>query len=215
MEKLDHELGAIGFYFGGHPLQAYEAMLVRKKVTFAADIEGDYGRGKKVMRLAGVVRKRQERMSQRTKKKFCYLALSDPTGDFEVFIGDDLLNKSREIMSAGAIVEIQVSVDQRDGELKVFGNSVASLDSDVQQTLKGIIIRLRVANDESLDDLAQSIDAVKNAPSRKMGYVEVIAPIEAGREAHWRLPDNVGIGEKAQAALKSSRFVELIEEVYV
>ncbi|MEP6341830.1 MAG: DNA polymerase III subunit alpha [Maricaulaceae bacterium] len=214
VEKLDHELGAIGFYFGGHPLQAYEAMLVSKKVTFAADIEGDYKRGKKVMRLAGVVRKRQERMSQRTKKKFCYLALSDPTGDYEVFIGDELLNRSRDIMTAGAIVEVQVSVDQRDGELKIFGNAVSSLDSDVQQTLKGIIIRLRVANDESLDDLAQTIEAVKNAPSRKIGYIEVIAPIETGREAHWRLPDKVGIGEKARAALKSSKFIELIEEVY-
>ena len=215
VEKLDHELGAIGFYFGGHPLQAYEAMLVRKKITFAADIEGEYTRGKKVMRLAGVVRKRQERMSQRTKKKFCYLALSDPTGDFEVFIGDELLNRYRDVMTAGAIVEVQVSVDQRDGELKVFGNAVSSLDSDVQQTLKGLVIRLRVANEESLDDLAQSVEAIKNAPSRKIGYVEVVAPIDSGREAQWRLPDKVGIGEKAQAALKSSRFVELIEEVYV
>ena len=214
VEKLDHELGAIGFYFGGHPLQAYEQVLVQKKTTFAADIEGDYRRGKKVMRLAGVVRKRQERMSQRTKKKFCYLALSDPTGDYEVFIGDELLGRYREILVAGALVEVQVSVDEREGELKIFGNSISSLDSEMQQSLKGIVIRLRVANEDSLDDLEQSIIAVKNAPSRKMGYVEVIAPLQAGREAQWRLPDKVGIGEKARAALKSSRFVELIEEVY-
>ena len=157
VEKLDHELGAIGFYFGGHPLQAYEQVLVQKKTTFAADIEGDYRRGKKVMRLAGVVRKRQERMSQRTKKKFCYLALSDPTGDYEVFIGDELLGRYREILVAGALVEVQVSVDEREGELKIFGNSISSLDSEMQQSLKGIVIRLRVANEDSLDDLEQSI----------------------------------------------------------
>ena len=214
VEKLDHELGAIGFYFGGHPLQAYEAVLVRKKTTFCADIENEYRRGKKVMRLAGVVRKRQERMSQRTKKKFCYLALSDPTGDYEVFVGEELLNRYRDIMSAGAMIEVQVSVDERDGELKIFGNSMGSLDAEVQETLKGIVIRLRVANEDSLDDLHASIEAVKNAPSRKMGYVDVIAPLEAGREAHWRLPDKVGIGDKARAALKSSRYVEVIEEVY-
>ncbi len=214
VEKLDHELGAIGFYFGGHPLQAYEGVLLRKKTTFCADIESEYRRGMKVMRLAGVVRKRQERMSQRTKKKFCYLALSDPTGDFEVFVGDELLGRYRDIMSAGALVEVQVSVDERDGELKIFGNSVASLDADMQQSLKGIVIRLRIANDESLDDLEASIEAVKNAPSRKMGYVDVIAPLEAGREAQLRLPGKIGIGDKARAALKSSRFVEVIEEVY-
>jgi len=214
VEKLDHELGAIGFYFGGHPLQAYEAVLLRKKTTFSADIESEHRRGIKVMRLAGVVRKRQERMSQRTKKKFCYLALSDPTGDYEVFIGDELLNRYRDIMTAGALIEVQVSVNERDGELKIFGNSVSSLDTDVQQKLKGIIIRLRIANDESLNDLEASIAAVKNAPSRKMGYVDVIAPLDLGREAHWRLPDKIGIGDKARAALKSSRFVEVIEEVY-
>jgi len=146
--------------------------------------------------------------------KFCYLALSDPTGDYEVFVGDELLNRYRDIMTAGAIVEVQVTVDEREGELKIFGNSVSSLDSEITQSLKGIIIRLRIANEDSLDDLQAAITAVKNAPSRKMGYVEVIAPLEAGREAQWRLPDKVGIGEKAQAALKSSRFVELIDEVY-
>ncbi len=214
VEKLEHELGAIGFYFGGHPLQAYEAVLLQKKTIFSADIESEYRGGIKAMRLAGVVRKRQERMSQRTKKKFCYLALSDPTGDYEVFIGQELLDRYRDIMSAGALVEVQVSVDERDGELKIFGNSIASLDTQAQQKLKGLIIRLRSANDESLDDLHEVISAVKAAPSRKMGFVDIIAPLEAGREAHWRLPDKIGIGDKARAALKSSRFVEVIEDVY-
>jgi len=35
------------------------------------------------MRFAGVVRKRQERMSKRG-KRFAYVSLSDPGGDFEV-----------------------------------------------------------------------------------------------------------------------------------
>jgi len=56
------------------------------------------------MRFAGVVRKRQERMSKRG-KRFAYLSLSDSAGDFEVFVGEDLLTSSRSILEAGSILD--------------------------------------------------------------------------------------------------------------
>ena len=45
VEQLDHELGAIGFYLGGHPLETYLPVLERKKAVMAADIEERYKMG--------------------------------------------------------------------------------------------------------------------------------------------------------------------------
>ena len=68
VEQLDHELGAIGFYLGGHPLETFLPVLERKKAIMAVDLEDRYKAGARNVRLAGVVRKRQERMSKRGKR---------------------------------------------------------------------------------------------------------------------------------------------------
>ena len=52
----------------------------------AIDLESFCSSGGRAVRLAGVVRKRQERVSKRG-KRFAFMSISDPTGDFEVLVG--------------------------------------------------------------------------------------------------------------------------------
>jgi len=218
IEKLGHELSAVGFYFAGHPLEAYAAQLSRKKIVLSADIEEVYARGSRVMTFAGVIRKRQERMSKRG-KRFAYLALSDPSGDFEVFIGEELLFANRAIMEAGAIVQITAKVDERDGEIKIFTDKISSLDITAPAlVVKGLKIRLRSTSVESLDTLQACLEGLKNAPSKKMGYIEIIAPLprtQSGeqREGCWRLEGKIGLDPSIQAVIKATRLTEFIEEI--
>lgn len=212
VEQLDHELGAIGFYLGGHPLETYAPALERRKVVFAADISDKYTEGMRVMRFAGVVRKRQERMSKRG-KRFAYLELSDPTGDYEVFVGEELLSTNRNIMEAGAIVEVTAKVDERDGEIKIFSNSITSLEVSVQMRVQGLKIRLRSASIESLDALEACLISLKETPAKTMGYIEVVAPLGNNREGYWRLPGKMGIDAPVQAAIKATKLIETIEEI--
>jgi len=213
IEQLDHELGAVGFYFGGHPLETYAKILEKNKTIYSADIEERYKMGARAMRLAGVVRKRQERMSQRTKKRFCYLTLSDPTGDFEAFLGEELLGAHRDIMVPGAIVELTAKVDQRDGEIKIFTNTIQSLETRAVSQLEGLRIRLRSASPEALDNIQASLEGVSATPSKATGYVEIIAPLGEQKEGHWRLSGRYGIDDKNQAALRTSNLIEMIEEI--
>ena len=212
IEQLDHELAAIGFYLGGHPLESYAKVLERKKVVLSSDIDQKYKAGARAMRFAGVVRKRQERMSKRG-KRFAYLSLSDPAGDFEVFIGEELLNANRAILEAGSLIEITAKVDERDGEIKIFSNSIASLDTQVSERVVGLKIRLRSASIESLDALEKCLAALKDAPSKSMGFIEVIAPLGEHRDGHWRLAGKLGVDESVQAAIKATKLVETIEEI--
>jgi DNA polymerase-3 subunit alpha len=214
IDQLDHELGAAGFYFGGHPLETYQDILERRKTVMAADIEDRYHAGSRAMALAGVVRKRQERMSKRG-KRFAYVALSDPSGDYEVFVGEDLLAANREILTAGALVSVSSAVDQRDGEIKIFANTISSLNLKASETIKGLEIRLRSATPENLDALQACLDSVKDAPSKVMGYVEIVAPLGHQREAQWRLAGKIGIDKSIQKAIKASQIVETITEIAV
>jgi len=212
IEQLDHELGAIGFYLGGHPLETYAAQLEKRKAVMAVDIEREYQRKDQVMRLAGVVRKRQERMSKRG-KRFAYVGMSDPTGDYEVFVGEELLARSRDILVAGALVEITAKVDQRDGEIKIFSNTINSLEVSQTVSVKGLSIRMRSASEESLDALSRTLESLKNTPSKQSGYIDIIAPLGGSREGHWRLPFKVGVDSAAQKVIRLSKDVEIIEEI--
>jgi len=213
VEQLDHELGAIGFYLGGHPLETYLPVLERKKAVMSTDIEERYKMGARTVRLAGVVRKRQERMSKRG-KRFAFVNISDPTGDFEVLFGEELLGANRAILEAGALVELTAKAEDRDGEIRLFANSVTSLElTGEASVVKGLQIRLRSASTETLDELEKTLAELKKAPAKTTGYVEVFAPLEAGREGHWRLPGKFGIDPAIQKAIKAHRAVELITEI--
>lgn len=212
IDQLDHELSAIGFYLGGHPLDSFSDILEKRKVTFSADIQERCRSGMEVMRLAGVVRKRQERMSKRG-KRFCYLELSDSTGDFEVFVGEDLLGARREIMVAGGLVMVTAKVDERDGEIKIFSNTIEPLLVDTSIKPKGLKLRLRSATPESLSHLERCLDGLRSAPSKTSGYLEIIAPLGHNREGHWRLPGKIGIDPTIQAAIKATKLIETIEEI--
>jgi len=213
IERLDHELGAVGFYLSGHPLESYEDSLAKRGAVKAADIEVEYDMGRLTQRLAGVVRKRQERLSARG-KRFAYVSLSDSTGDYEIFVGEDLLTSHRDILEAGMLVEVTVKADRRDGEIKLFTNSIASLDVQaVQAVVKGLELRLRSATPEGLDLLEKTLEEIRNVPSKSMGYIEIVVPIGPDREAHWRLPEKIGLESSIQKALKATKIIETIKEI--
>ena len=213
VEQLDHELGAIGFYLGGHPLETYLPILERKKAIMAVDIDDRYKAGARNVRLAGVVRKRQERISKRG-KRFAWVNISDPTGDFEVFFGEELLAVHRNILEAGALIELTAEAKDREGEISLFANTVTSLELTGEASLiKGLQIRLRSATIETLDELEKTLDTLKSAPAKTTGYVEIFAPLGGQREGHWRLPGKWGIDASIQKAIKAHSAVEMITEI--
>jgi len=213
VEQLDNELGAIGFYLGGHPLEEYLALPDMKTATMTVDIDDKYKSGARALKLAGVVRKRQERMSKRG-KRFAFVNISDPTGDFEVLVGEDLLVANRAILEAGALVKLTVKAENRDGDVRLFANTIASLDlTQAPAQIKGLQIRLRSATIETLDELEKTLETLKSAPAKTTGYVEIFAPLDGSREGHWRLSGRYGIDPEIQKAIKSHRAVELITEM--
>jgi len=213
VEQLDHELGAIGFYLGGHPLETFLPVLERKKATMAADIEDRFKAGGRNMRLAGVVRKRQERMSKRG-KRFAWVNISDPTGEFEAFFGEELLAVNRGILEAGALIELTAEAKDREGEISLFASTVTSLELTGEASMiKGLQIRLRSATIETLDELEKTLETLKSAPAKTQGYVEIFAPLDGAREGHWRLPGKWGIDASIQKAIKANRSVETITEI--
>ncbi len=214
VDKLDEELGAVGYYLSGHPLETQQEALKRRKIVYIEDADAVYVRGGRVVRMAGVLHKRQERISQRTKKRFAYLNLSDPTGEYEVFIGEDLLVSSRSLLQAGTLLELQVKLDMREGELRLSANSLqplsASTGANVAPKVRGLDVYIR--NAETLEALKKCIAGLENAPVKDKGKMNIIVPVEDNREIALKLPGKYGLDASYQAALKAVGGVEKITE---
>jgi len=212
VERLDEELGSVGLYLGGHPLDEYEEQFVRLKPVFFGDLDEHVAQGKAGARMVGIVRKRQERMNKRG-KRFAFLMLSDPSGDYEVMVFEEMLALKRDLMKAGEAVQLTVKIETGNGDRRLSLQSLDVLRKVKVEQVKGLSIRLRSATPESLDGLAQTLDGLRGVPSALQGYVEVCAPLGEQKEGRWRLKGKWAIDTNVQKAIKSNGIVEGIEEV--
>ncbi|MGB6229617.1 MAG: DNA polymerase III subunit alpha [Litorimonas sp.] len=216
VERLEHELGAIGFYVGGHPLDEH-LKGTQESIALSETLEDRVVAGQKNFRVAGIVRRRQERSSKHG-KRFAYLGLSDPTGEYELFVREDLLFSRREVMSPGNAVICEVRVEGEGSDTRFFAQSVQLLSSSGANTdnalpPRGLRIRLRDADAATLSELEAMLCKLRDAPHLHSGLIELSAPLTPDREASWRLSGKWAIDPDVRRALKANRAIEMIEEI--
>ncbi len=215
IESLNNELSAVGFYLGGHPLDEHIEKGVLDKCTNAADIDAAYARSGRecTLRLAGVVLRKQERLSKRG-KKFAFVALSDPTGEYEVLFSENILSANRDNLTPGNLVRVTAKAEGGEGEVRLFADAVAPLDAKPPELkVVGLDIRLRNATVETLDALEALLNQLKNAPYQNSGFIQITAPLDDSREAQWKLKGQWGVDVKIQKAIKANSSVEIIREI--
>ena len=210
VEQLDEELSAIGFYLSGHPLEPQLEHLKRRNTKMCEDIDNEYARGSRVLRMAGVLHKKQERLSQRTKKRFAYLNFSDPTGEYETFAGEELLGAYREYLVPGSMLELQVKLDARDGEVRLTTQSIKPLgEPGAAPSLAGLNVYLD--NESAMDALKRCIAGLESAPAQSKGKMNIFVPIGSDREISLKLPGQYSLDGSFQAALKALPGVQKIK----
>ena len=126
--KLDEELAAIGFYLSGHPLEALADTLRARRVTLYAEAaaQAEEGRGHSAFRMAGVLRRRQEKPS-RTGEKLAYLTLSDPSGEYEAMVPPAELGRMRDLLEPGAHLLFRMRAKVDGGQFRLIAESAEPL----------------------------------------------------------------------------------------
>ena len=208
MEKLDYEMAAVGFYLSGHPLEGRLQVFAARKFVMGEDIDSCYKRGQRVVRMAGVLHRKQERLSQHTGKRFAYLNFSDPTSDYEVFAGEDLLGDYRACLEVGNLLELQVKLEMRDGKIGLTAQSITPLETSNPAGLSELTVYVR--GTDALATLKDCMDGLKSAPSETQGRMRIVVPADDLGEAVLKLPGHYATDSKFQAALKSLPGVEKI-----
>ncbi|HEX8233587.1 MAG TPA: DNA polymerase III subunit alpha [Caulobacteraceae bacterium] len=207
-QQLDEELAAVGFYLSGHPLEELMEMLKRRRTTMLVDALAAAQAGHEAFRMAGVVRRKQERASAKSGEKFAFVTLSDPTGEYEVLFPPEQLRKCRDCLDVGRAVSIKVRAKAGEGEIRFFGDEAEPLDRAIEHLPVSLRIHLSPRSAE-IDALKARLD---HAASSRGGEVTLIAGIEGGQEVELKLPGRFALDPAVRGALKTAPGVLFLED---
>jgi DNA polymerase-3 subunit alpha len=207
-EQLDEELAAVGFYLTGHPLEDLSEVMRRRRVVLMAEAQERAASGEAAFRMAGMVRRRQERASQ-SGEKFAFVSLSDPTGEYEVMFPPESLRRCREVLEPGKAVMIKVRAKGKDGEVRFFGDDAEPMDKAVATAVAGLRVHLNPHAD-TLESLKRRLGA---AASERGGELILVAGLGQGREVELKLPGRYALDASLRGALKTAPGVLLLEDL--
>ncbi|MDP3745988.1 MAG: DNA polymerase III subunit alpha [Phenylobacterium sp.] len=209
VQRLDEELAAVGFYLSGHPLDDMVEALRRRRTDLLADVIPKAEAGSEAFRMAGVVRRKQERASQSSGEKFAFVTLSDPTGEYEVLFPPEALRRCRDLLEPGRAVAIKVRAKAKDGEVRFFGDDAEPVEKAIENAVAGLRVHLAPRSAE-IEALKKRLEGSVNA---RGGEIILVAGVEGGREVEVKLPGRFTLDGAVRGALKTSPGVVFVEDL--
>ncbi len=207
-ERLDEELAAVGFYLSGHPLDDMVEALRRKRTDLLTDATAKAIAGAEALRMAGVIRRKQERPS-RSGEKFAFVTFSDPTGEYEVLFPPESLRKCRDLLEPGRAVSLKVRAKASDGEVRFFGDDVEPVEKAIENVVAGLRVHVAPRSAE-IDALKRRLEGVANS---RGGEVILVAGLDGGREVELKLPGRFTLDGAVRGALKTAPGVVFVEDL--
>ncbi|THD59803.1 DNA polymerase III subunit alpha [Phenylobacterium sp.] len=208
-ERLDQELAAVGFYLSGHPLDDMVEALRRRRTDLLTDAIAKAEAGAEALRMAGVVRRRQERAAQGSGEKFAFVNFSDPTGEYEVLFPPESWRRCRDLLEPGAAVSITVRARAKDGEVRFFGDSAEPVAKAVENVVAGLRVHLAPRSAE-IEALKKRLEGVTNP---RGGEIVLVAALSAGREVEVKLPGRFTLDGAVRGAIKTAPGVTFVEDL--
>ena len=212
-ERLTEEFKAVGFYLSGHPLDDYVTVLRRKDVKTLDEVTQQAERGAAVLKMAGVVAGRQERLSARG-NRFAFVQLSDTTGGYEVTMFSETLEKSREYLDAGSQIVITVEATMENDQLRLLARSVQPIDGVVADA-GALGLRIFVDTPEVIPSVASvlqnAVGMVRNAGQGPVVFCLINSDLPGEVEVDTK--QDFPVNPQIKGAIKSLDGVVTVEEI--
>lgn len=188
IETLKHEFDAIGFYLSAHPLDNLVEKLKKQKTVFFTDLEERLASTLAArIGVAGVLIKKQERISAKSGNKFAFLTLSDPTGVFEIMVFADTLAQARDLLKVGESLYVTVDAElSEQGQPSMRANSIARLSEVIDTKRRSCSIKLDPNHEPQV---IRTIHDILAEGQRGHVRVDLMMPLtNISCKAHFKIP---------------------------
>ncbi len=208
LERLQKEFEAVGFYLSAHPLDARAAQLERMKVLSAAQVEAMLAHQSTVIAdMAGVLLKKQIKVSPKNGNKYAFLQMSDSSGVYEVMLFSEVLHKAKDYLEPGESLLLKAIAEQKNEQTRYSIQDIQPLEKALAGKVREI--RLVMAKSDGLPQLKTLLDTEGAGPARI--YVEI--EVEKGSVAEIELPGRWNLSPQARTALMKSGAVTAVRDL--
>lgn len=199
-DKLSHEFAAMGLFLSGHPLDDIMPELTKRKTVLYNQVPENLPTGEGVFRMAGVIRASKERPARKG-GKFAWVTLSDPTGEYEVFVKPEDLDEARKYFENGRAVSFVANAKMVESEVKINASRFDNVENIASTQLAGA--KLFLEDSAKIDDLREVTEALRGAQSNVFGELKIVFSTKCGLEVEMQLPGRFPLDVTARRALKS------------
>lgn len=207
LDKLAHEFEAVGFYLSAHPLDTRAQQFERMNIHSLRYVEQDIlTKGAAVYQMAGVLLKKQEKMSQKG-SKYAFLQLSDPSGIFEVTIFSETLNAAREYLEPGTPLLVHVEVEIREDQMRMTSSKVQPLELALDGKINEIHIHLNTAEG------ARKVKEFLDIEGKGRSKIKMFAHLSDNQVAQIDIPGVWSLSSQARNIIRAEEGVIEISEL--
>lgn len=191
LEILSKEFGAIGFYLSAHPLDTKADQLEQLGVTKYTDVERALRKASNSrLHMAGILIRKQERVSAKSGNKFAFLQLSDATGVFEVMIFSDTLARSRDVLVPGTGLMVSLDAQVQNEEIRFTGQHIEVLEDALAAKIRTLSIH--VEGSQPLEIIKRMMDEDGVGPVQITLFAHVDKDVvEIPVKGRWTVPAHV------------------------
>lgn len=207
LELLEREFAAVGFYLSAHPLDTKAEQLEKQGIVTLMHVEetllNQPGMGAK---MAGVILKKQERVSQKG-NKYAFLQLSDSSGVYEVTLFSEVLAANREILEPGQTVLLSVLAESKEDQIRFTCQGVQRLDELLERRTEALYISMDQAEPASKLQEFLNIEGA--------GATQIILHVMLGNQKYIEmiLPNKYSVSSSARNILRGEDGVLEVREV--
>jgi DNA polymerase-3 subunit alpha len=184
-ELAYQEFEVMGLFLKKHPLSCYASIFETCNIKNSFYIKNDLAEGSYLLKFAGVIIKKDTRMSGRG--RFITIVLSDSLGIMEVTIfNDDIMREYAHLLSVKVSVVVTCDVLIDKGGARITARSFSS----IEDVLKNVTHDLKLFP-KNKNDLIKLIDILgnKNNSEQSNSLISIFYNIEDGFIAKISLPE--------------------------
>ncbi|MGZ9097994.1 MAG: DNA polymerase III subunit alpha [Micavibrio sp.] len=209
LEKLRHEFEAVGFYLSAHPLDTKAAQLERLNILSIAQVETLLAERPvaTLVNMAGVLLKKQIKVSQKSGNKFAFLQLSDSTGIFEVVVFSEVLAAAKDYLEEGETLLLKATAEPQEEQARFLVQDIQPLDKALSGRIKEV--RVRLDTTDAVRKLQDSLVDEGFGPAR----VIVEVALNDNEYASIELPGSHSFSPQLRSALMKTQGVKDIQEL--
>ncbi len=164
LETLKFEFDAVGFYLSAHPLDSKKEQLERLDIVPFMEIEEKLSnRSQIAVSMAGVLIKKQIKVSPKSGNKYAFLQLSDSSGVYEVVLFSELLARTNEQLIAGETMLLKVVAEQKEDQIRFTVQNIQPLELALSKKVKEIHIYISSA--KAMPKLKECLDLGGRGPA--------------------------------------------------